>query len=371
MKTTLALNTITQGDCLEILPQIADSSIDVIFADPPYFMRTEGVLNRPEGSAFSGCDDAWDKFSDNEAYKAFSYIWLKEAKRILKPNGSIWVIGSHQCIYTIGAIMQDLGFWFINDVIWHKSNPTPNFLGTRLNNSHESLIWAAKDKKSKYTFHYKTAKELNNEIVGFEKGQRKQLGSVWRLPVCTGNERLKDMNGEKLHNTQKPEALLYRIIAINSSLGDVVCDPFGGTCTTAAVAKRLGRNFITIEKNSDYIQYAKKRLDSIIFEESDIAKASFDKKPLKVSLETLIEAGFLESNEKLYLKNTPFCAQLQSDGKAIFEGQSYDIHTLAAKLKQAKVKRLNGFMYWEVQRKNRISLYDIREQYRTKIKKTY
>lgn len=251
----LPLNQILQGNSLELLKSIPDSSIDLIFADPPYWMRVDGVLRRPEGSDFSGCDDVWDnQFSSNSDYSDFTRTWLSECKRILKPNASIWVIGSMQCIYAIGGIMQDLGFWFINDIVWHKSNPTPNFLGTRLNNAHETLLWATKSKKSRYTFHYKTAKELNSDIVDFDKGKRKQLGSVWKIPVCNGTERLKSKNGEKLHSTQKPESLLYRIIAISSNLGDIVLDPFGGSMTTAAMAKRLGRNYIMCEQNDKYIK---------------------------------------------------------------------------------------------------------------------
>lgn len=369
MQNQLPINQILQGNSLELLRTIPDSSIDLIFADPPYFMRVEGSLQRPEGSNFSGCDDAWDNaFADNEDYVNFSRSWLKECKRILKPDGSIWVIGSMQCIYSIGGAMQDLGFWFINDVIWHKSNPTPNFHGTRLNNSHETLIWATKDKKSKYTFNYKTAKELNCEIVGFENGERKQLGSVWKLPVCSGNERLKDMNGDKLHNTQKPESLLYRIVAISSKMGDTVLDPFGGTMTTAAAAKILGRNYIMLEQNSKYIQYGKQRLDLLAFEDSPIAKAEFDKKPLKASLTEMIAAGFLQVGESVYLKNTNFEAKLTKEGKLEFEEQIYDIHTLAAQLKKTKAQRLNGFVYWEIQRgDSRILLSDIREEYRASL----
>lgn len=363
----LPLNQILQGNSLELLKSIPDSSIDLVFADPPYFMRVEGSLQRPEGGNFSGCDDVWDNaFIDNADYVAFTQAWLTQCKRILKPNGSIWVIGSMQCIYSIGGVMQELGFWFINDVIWHKSNPTPNFHGTRLNNAHESLIWATKNKKSKYTFNYKSAKELNTEIVGFEKGERKQLGSVWRLPVCSGNERLKDSNGNKLHNTQKPESLLYRILAISSKMEDIVLDPFGGTMTTAAMAKKLGRHYIMFEQNPLYIHYGQRRVDSIMFEDTPIARAELDKKPLRVSLSEMIEKGFLQAGEGLYLKNTALQAALAPDGKLDFEGKMYDIHTLAAQLRKAKAERLNGFMYWEVVRgEKRILLNDIREHYRS------
>ena len=251
----MKLNTIINGDSLEELKKIPDSSIDLIFADPPYWMRVEGSLTRVEGSEFDGCDDDWDKFDSLESYENFTKQWLSQCKRILKSNGSIWVIGGMQCIYTIGAIMQELGLWIINDIIWHKTNPTPNFKGTRLNNSHETLIWATKGKNSKYTFNYKTAKELNKDTVlieDYQKGIRKQMGSVWRFPVCSGNERLKDENGKKLHSTQKPLELLQRIIAINSNVGDVVLDPFGGTMTTGVAAKSLGRNYIMIERDKKY-----------------------------------------------------------------------------------------------------------------------
>lgn len=202
------MNTIINGNSLEVLKTLEKESIDLIFADPPYWMRTEGALSRVEGTTFDGCDDEWDSFRTEEEYGIFTKTWLSECKRVLKENGSIWVIGSMQCIYTIGGIMQNLGFWFINDVIWHKKNPTPNFKGTRLNNSHETLIWATKSKKSKYTFNYKTAKELNLDTVTREEqrsGIRKQLGSVWKISVCSGSERLKDSEGNKLHSTQKPE----------------------------------------------------------------------------------------------------------------------------------------------------------------------
>ena len=330
-----------------------------------------GVLKRPEGSDFSGCDDSWDnQFSSTQDYSDFTRAWLTECRRILKPNGSIWVIGAMQCIYTIGGIMQDLGFWFINDIVWHKSNPTPNFMGTRLNNSHETLIWATKSKKSRYTFQYKTAKELNAEITDFAKGVRKQLGSVWKIPVCSGAERLKNERGEKLHSTQKPEALLYRIIAISSNVGDVVLDPFGGSMTTAAVAKRLGRNYIMLEQNEQYIRAGQKRVDCVVFENSDIARAKFDEKPLRVNLVDLIECGLLRVGETLYIKGSDKNANLTANGRLEYNGEIFDIHSLCAKLKGVKAERLNGFLWWEVVRLDskgnemRILLDKMRESYR-------
>ncbi|WP_349304292.1 DNA-methyltransferase [Campylobacter curvus] len=360
------------GDCTYELSKIPSNSVDLIFADPPYWMRVEGVLKRPEGSDFDGCDDEWDNdFLNNEDYAHFTRKWLKECHRILAKNGSFWVIGGMQCIYTIGGIMQELGFWFINDVIWQKSNPTPNFMGTRLNNSHETLIWATKDKKSKFTFNYKTAKELNNENIEpnlFESGARKQLGSVWRFAVCSGNERLKDDNGKKLHSTQKPEALLYRLIAISSKRGDLVLDPFGGTMTSAAMAKLLGRDYITIEQNEKYIKFGEKRLEEIKFKDDDIANAKFDNKPKKAAMSDMIKDGFFINGEKFYLKNSDKTAKLMNDGKLLFDDEIYDMHTLAAKIKNVKANRLNGFNYWQVIRnEKRISIDEIRNLYRSSL----
>ncbi|MCI6988593.1 MAG: site-specific DNA-methyltransferase [Campylobacter sp.] len=361
------IEKIIKGDCIKELKNLQDESVDLIFADPPYNMQVDGVLNRPEGGEFSGCDDVWDKFHSLDEYRDFTKSWLSECKRVLKKDGSIWVIGSMQCIYTIGALMQEMGFWLINDVIWHKSNPTPNFMGTRLNNSHETLIWATKNKNSKFTFNYKTAKELNDENIVpnlFAKGTRKQLGSIWKFPVCSGNERLKDENGKKLHSTQKPEILLYRIIAISSKLGDLVLDPFGGTMTTAAMAKKLGRNFIMIEKDENYIKFGKIRLENTKFIDDDITNAVFDIKPKRVSLKEMIEAKFLLDGEKFFIKNSEISATLLSDGKLGFMGEIYDIHTLATKLKNRKSK-INGFLWWEVIRDNKkVGIDEIRENFR-------
>ncbi|MCK3658315.1 modification methylase [Pasteurellaceae bacterium Pebbles2] len=365
----LPLNSIIHGNCLTEMQKLPSESVDLIFADPPYWMRIEGALKRPEGSDFSGCDDDWDNvFQNNDDYAEFTQKWLMECYRVLKKNGSIWVIGGMQCIYTIGATMQNLGFWFINDVIWYKTNPTPNFMGTRLNNSHETLIWATKDKKSKFTFHYKTAKELNDENVEadlFAKGQRKQMGSVWRFPVCNGNERLKNNLGEKLHSTQKPESLLYRIIALTSNIGDVVFDPFGGTMTTAAMAKRLGRHYLTIEQNEEYIKYGQERLRAISVVNDDVSQAKWDIKPPKAKMEDMISAGFFSIGELFYLKNTNETATLLENGKLFYQKEIYDMHTLAAKIKNVKADRLNGFNFWQVQRENSlVSIDSIRTQYR-------
>ena len=361
-------NIIINGNSIDEMAKMDENSVDLIFADPPYWMRIDGVLNRVEGTEFKGCNDKWDQFNSLEEYEDFTQKWLECCHRILKPNGSIWVIGGMQCIYTIGAIMQKIGFWFINDIIWHKKNPTPNFMGTRLNNSHETLIWATKSKKSKYTFNYKTAKELNVDSVcqiEYEKGKRKQMGSVWSFSVCSGNERLKNDMGEKLHSTQKPIELLERIIAISSNKNDIILDPFAGTMTTGAAAKKLGRNYIMIEQDKEYCKYGQQRLYNISYEDSNIANAIFDVKPKKVTMMEMIEKEYFKVGEWFYLKKGDAFAQLTENGKLNFNGDIIDMHSGAAIARGGKAARLNGFDYWYVMRDdNRVSISDIREEYR-------
>jgi site-specific DNA-methyltransferase (adenine-specific) len=369
MKTDIIIN----GDCFEELAKLPAESVDLIFADPPYWMRVDGVLNRPSGREYDGCDDEWDKqFNSLEEYKDFTKRWITACMRVLKPNGSFWVIGGMQCIYTIGAIMQDLGLWFINDVIWWKTNPTPNFKGTRINNAHETLIWATKSKSARYTFNYKTAKELNKDTVwerDFASGIRKQLGSVWRLGVCQGEERLKDGGGQKLHSTQKPAEILYRIIALNSKIGDIVLDPFGGSMTTGAVAKRMGRRYIMIENNSGYCEFGQKRLDAVKEQIDDIARAAFDDKPPRVTFEEMINAGYFHTREKLYYNGKPYFFLMQ-DGKIIRENEEpVDIHSAIARVKNSPAGRLNGWDYWVVLRNGVfVPINDIRQKYLREIK---
>ena len=364
-------NIIINGDSVQELRKIPDKSIDLIFADPPYWMRVEGVLNRTDGTKFNGCEDHWDQFDSLDDYERFTRAWLTECQRVLKNNGSIWVIGGMQCIYTIGAIMQELGFWLINDVIWYKKNPTPNFMGTRLNNSHETLIWAAKSKTSKFTFHYKTAKELNTDTVDeedYRHGVRKQLGSVWRIAVCSGNERIKSSDGQKLHSTQKPEELLERIITISSNKGDLILDPFGGTMTTAAVAKRLGRNYIMIEREEVYCKYGTTRLEKVAYIDTPLANTVYDVKPPKVTMEKMIKAGFFHAGEPFYFKKGDAVATLNQDGKLKYQGVVIDMHSCAATAKGVKAKRINGFDYWYVMRGDqRIPIREVREEYRKSI----
>ena len=290
-----------------------------------------------------------------DAYKEFTKKWLFEVRRLLKDNGTICVISGMQSIYEIGSILRELGYWVINDIIWKKSNPTPNFGGTRLNNSHETLIWAAKSKKSKFTFNYKTGKYLNGG---------KQMGSIWEFPVCSGNERLKDDNNNKLHNTQKPEALLYRIIALFTAKDNLVLDPFGGTMTTGAVAKRMGRNYTMIERDETYIKYGQKRLDSVVPEISDVELATFDIKPLKVSMKEMVQAGYFRIGEKFFNKQGESAVLADDSGKLTYNGETKSMHEVAA-LMMGQSRRVNAFDFLTVERNGcRVSINDVREDYR-------
>ncbi len=314
---------VLQGDSIEILSSLPEKSIDLIFADPPYNMQTEGELLRTNGTAFDGVTDHWDKFDSLADYDNFCKKWLSECKRILKDDGSIWVIGSFQNIYRLGYIMQDLGFWILNDVIWSKPNAVPNFSGTRFQNSHETLIWCSKKKGSKYCFNYKTMKHLNGD---------KQMKSVWDISICIGNERLKGEDGKKVHSTQKPEHLLYNIIISSSSKGDLVLDPFFGTGTTGAVAKRLGRHYIGIEREIKYIKAAEKRIANIQTETSDLSENAFDVKPPKFSIRELISLGFLSVNQKLFSKDKKHYAIICENGYVKDEENSIlSIHKMSAK----------------------------------------
>ncbi len=329
------INKILKGDCIETMKQLPDESIDLIFADPPYFMQTDGVLLRTNGTKFNGVEDEWDKFSDYQEYDKFSTEWLKECKRILKKDGAIWVIGSFQNIYRLGYIMQNMGFWILNDVIWSKPNAVPNFSGTRFQNSHETLLWCTKSKKSKYTFNYQTMKHLN--------GGRQQK-SVWDIGICIGGERLKDEDGNKLHSTQKPEKLLYNIIVASSEVGDVVLDPFFGTGTTGAMAKLTGRNYVGIELEDDYIKGAQKRLDAIIPNVDDVAKAVYDVKPPKVSMEKLIEFNFLKVGQELFNKAQDKVVTLLPNGYVTDGVDKLSIHKMSAK--QLGRTNNNGWDYY-------------------------
>lgn len=358
MNKNLYINQIIAGDCLENLSLIPDKTIDLIFADPPYWMQTEGELLRTDGSKFSGVEDKWDKFSNYKDYDTFTEAWLKECRRILKPDGAIWVIGAFQNIYRVGYIMQNLGFWILNDIIWSKPNAVPNFSGTRFRNSHETMLWCTLNRKAKYTFNYKTMKSLNND---------KQDGSVWDIGICIGKERLKDKDGKKIHSTQKPEQLLYKVILSSTKPGDIVLDPFFGSGTTGAVAKRLGRNFIGLEREHNYIDAALNRIDAVEVDSSDLHNLSLEVKPPRISTERLVEGGYLEIGEELFDKNNKIIGILTKKGYVDDGEEILSIHKMSAKKlnktnhngwdylyckRDGKLKAINDFRYDYDQEKN-------------------
>lgn len=345
-------NTIIEGDTVEILKKIPDESIDLIFADPPYFMQTEGELLRTDGTKFQGVEDEWDKFSSYNDYDKFCYEWLNECKRILTKNGSIWVIGSFQNIFRLGYIMQNLGYWVINDVIWSKPNAAPNFAGTRYQNSHETLIWCTKSKKSKYTFNYKTMKYLNGG---------KQDKSVWDIGICIGNERIKGEDGKKIHSTQKPEKLLYKVILSTSKPNDIVLDPFFGTGTTGAIAKLLGRNWIGIEREHSYNIAAKKRIDKIEPINDDLSNLALEVKPPKVPMKKLIDAGLIKKDQILYDKTGWEICKVNEDGSVYDNSDTLSIHKMSAKY--LNLKNNNGWDYFYVKEADLISINDLRYKY--------
>jgi len=347
------LNKIIQGDCIEVLKNIPDNSVDLIFADPPYNLQLNGELFRPNQTKVDAVNDEWDKFNSFEEYDRFTFLWLKECKRILKENGSFWVIGTYHNIFRVGKIMQDLGYWILNDIVWIKTNPMPNFKGTRFSNAHETLIWATKKEKSKYTFNYKSMKIYNDD---------KQMRSEWYIPICQGKERLKDENGNKLHSTQKPEELLFRIIISTSKAGDVVLDPFAGSGTTCVVAKRLKRKFIGIEKEQKYIKAAIKRVKNTSVIEDDLLSLKVEEKKPKVPFGNLIESGFIEIGENLYSKDLKYKAKVLANASIKHNGEFGSIHSISAKILNKASN--NGWKFWYVKRGEEFILIDkLRDRY--------
>jgi DNA modification methylase len=351
----MKLNAIIHGDCIEELKKFPDNSIDLIFADPPYNMQLKNALYRPNNTKVDGVDDEWDKFSSFAEYDNFCGAWLKECRRILKDTGSIWVIGSYHNIFRVGSIMLDLGFWILNNVTWHKTNPMPNFLGTRFTNSTETLLWCSKGENyKKYTFNHKMMKNYNGG---------RQMTSVWQIGLCTGDERLKGADRKKVHSTQKPEELLKRVILSTTKQGDIVLDPFFGTGTTGAVAKRLKRNFIGIEKNPEYISLAEKRIDSIkiFFPEADWEETEKEKRG-RVPFEILLKEHLIKTGEPLYTRKTYATASVLSNGKLAYKNQIGSIHKIGAVIQQTP--SCNGWKFWYIIRDNKpVLIDDLRNEY--------
>jgi len=336
------------GDSLKIMQQIPDNSIDLIFADPPYFMQLKKTLVRPDTSTVAAVNDAWDKFQNIEAYDLFTQQWLREAFRILKDTGSLWVIGTYHNIFRVGYHLQNTGFWILNDIIWHKTNPMPNFKGTRFTNAHETLIWCTKEPRTKYTFHYESMKAFNEDL---------QMRSDWDIPVCHGPERLKNNTGKTLHSTQKPEALLYRIILACTKPNDTILDPFVGSGTTAAVAKKLGRHYIGIDKQHSYIESAKKRLKSTQRGNTDYLNPTMKQLPPKIAFGDLVASNIITPGTPLYDatgKNKVFvCA----DGSLKHGNYQASIHQMAAKVKHCLT--CNGWTFWHIRRGRKLFPIDI------------
>mgnify|MGYP002631092096 CR=1 FL=1 len=336
MSKTPKTGHIHHGDCVDVMKRMPPESVDMIFADPPYNLQLNKELRRPNNSKVEGVDHEWDKFDSFAAYDNFSIEWLKAARRVLKKNGTLWVIGSYHNIHRIGALLQNLNYWMLNSVVWVKSNPTPNFRGVRFTNAHETLLWAQKEQGQPYTFNYHAMKELNGE---------KQMRSDWFLPIATGEERVRN-NGKSAHPTQKPESLLYRVIASSSDPGDVVLDPFFGTGTTGVVAKRLHRQWIGIERDPEYIRVAETRIAEVepIAYEQDLFNRYEPRKEKRVPFGRLVEENMLEIGQKLFWgEKGSKSALVLADGALKYNGRRGSIHQLAKQIHQAPA---NGWQHW-------------------------
>jgi len=364
-KTDLPRNKILQGSCIELMKGMPARSIDMIFADPPYNLQLQGELHRPDNSRVNGVEDAWDKFSSFADYDKFSKEWLLEARRLLKDDAAIWVIGSYHNIFRIGAMMQDLGFWILNDIVWRKTNPMPNFRGRRFTNAHETMIWASKSENSKYRFNYDAMKALNEDL---------QMRSDWTIPLCTGGERLKKGDGQKAHPTQKPEALLHRVILSSTEVGDVVLDPFFGTGTTGAVAKKLGRDFIGIEKEREYIAFAKERIAAIKSgDDGSLLKAIEKRAEPRVPFGQVVEQGMLTPGTVLFDHSRRYTARVRADGNLVARNHTGDhrgsIHKVGAALQG--LPSCNGWTFWHFENKGKVWPIDVlRQEIRSQIQET-
>jgi modification methylase len=334
---SLKLDNVIEGDCVERMKALPEGFADLIFADPPYNMQLRGELRRPDQSKVDAVDDHWDQFSSFSEYDRFTREWLAAAKRCLKDNGALWVIGSYHNIFRVGAILQDLGFWILNDVVWRKSNPMPNFKGRRFTNAHETLIWAAKSPETKYTFNYEAMKALNDEL---------QMRSDWTLPICAGGERLRGADGQKAHSTQKPEALLHRVIVSSTKPGDVILDPFFGSGTTGAVAKRLGRRFIGIEREKTYADVARARIAEIEPADSDVVEVTKSKRAEpRIPFGWVVERGLLPVGSVLCGPRKHQTAKVRADGTLVTANASGSIHQMGAHVQG--LDACNGWTFWQ------------------------
>ncbi|MCW5699922.1 MAG: site-specific DNA-methyltransferase [Rhodospirillales bacterium] len=351
LAATLEVNRILVGDCIEIMAGLPKHSVDMVFADPPYNLQLEGDLLRPNNSRVDGVDESWDRFDDFAAYDRFTADWLRAARRLLKPHGTLWVIGSYHNIFRIGAILQDLGFWILNDVIWRKSNPMPNFRGRRFTNAHETLIWCARDKDARHRFNYQAMKNLNDEV---------QMRSDWLFPLCTGPERLR-LGNRKAHPTQKPEALLHRTILAATEPGDLVLDPFFGTGTTGAVAKRLRRRYLGIERNDAYVEIAEERIKAVsrVAEDELVSTPSLRDAP-RIPFGRVVERGLLEPGAVLYDQRRRHSARVAADGTLVTADFRGSIHQAGARVQNAPA--CNGWQFWCAEIKGQLVPIDVFRQ---------
>src|SRR5829696_4844349 len=349
---------IVVGDCVAEMSKLAAGSVDLVFADPPYNLQLKGDLKRPDESHVDAVDDDWDKFSSFAAYDDFTRAWLLACRRVMKPSATLWVIGSYHNIFRVGAILQDLGFWILNDVVWRKSNPMPNFRGRRFTNAHETLIWAAREPAVKnYTFNYEALKAGNDDV---------QVRSDWTIPLCTGEERLKGHDGKKAHPTQKPEALLHRVLLASTRPGDVVLDPFFGTGTSGAVAKRLGRRFIGIERDPAYIALARRRIAAVRPAAADAVALESRREAPRIPFGNLVERGLLRPGEVLVDASRRFAARVRADGSLISAEHRGSIHSVGAQVQGAPA--CNGWAFWHVERQGRLVVIDeLRQQARAEL----
>lgn len=329
------------GDCIEHLNRLPEGSADLVFADPPYNLQLAGALTRPDQSLVDAVDDHWDQFASFASYDAFTREWLSACRRVMKPNATIFVIGSYHNIFRVGAILQDLGFWILNDIVWRKANPMPNFRGRRFTNAHETLIWAARDQNAKkYTFHYEALKAGNEDC---------QARSDWYLPLCTGGERLKDAAGGKAHPTQKPEALLQRVLLSTTNPGDLVVDPFFGTGTTGAVARRFGRHFVGIERESTYAEVARARIDATEPLPADLLHLPPAKREEpRIAFASLIESGRIAAGTELCDAKRRYRALVRPDGQLVANGIVGSIHKIGALVQG--LPACNGWTFWHMDR---------------------
>jgi modification methylase len=345
-------NRITGGDCVEAMARLPERSVDMVFADPPYNLQLAGELTRPNNSRVDGVEEDWDRFRDLAAYDNFTRGWLSAARRVLKDDGTIWVIGSYHNIFRVGGLLQDLDYWILNDVVWRKTNPMPNFRGRRFTNAHETLIWAAKGQDASYTFNYGAMKALNEDV---------QMRSDWLLPICTGPERLKDENGRKAHPTQKPEALLYRVILAATRPGDVVLDPFAGSGTTAAVAKYLHRRYLGIEREARYVELARSRVARVEpVADLDLVDVPSKRDEPRIPFGWLIERGLLEPGTLLYGPRRRWTAKVRADGTLITADFKGSIHKTGAHVQGAPA--CNGWQFWNLDVEGRLVPIDVLRQ---------